>query len=657
MPAGDLLNHLQAVLAQGKKPVNDKAWTDLLQDWQNSGVPLETDGQQGTESDGDEDDFDRVHLDLPVGIPLPTLLDYYVLPADTARLDDHPLPTASAGRDGNIDEPPRETHAETVARELAERIKNHIGDAAIFKKFLNLLSSSNSAEELQDDIMGILGYDPSSFDLVSELFAPEMREGVLRFSRGPGLNASAQVFQPSTSTISSAVNGTPVPARNAEEAQSFIEAQLEANANRPLFGGKHVIPESIQYPNVYASSSNTAMASYGGRLALPMGTIRRDREHAEEVVIPPANPVPPKVTERFIPVKELGPLAAGCFPGYATLNRIQSLVQPIAMGTNENMLICAPTGAGKTDVAVMAILRVLAQNVRQPIVLPFGPNSILKTDFKIVYVAPMKALAAEITRKIGKRLAWLGILVRELTGDMQLTKREIAETQIIVTTPEKWDVVTRKPTGEGELASLVKLLIIDEVHLLNEDRGAVIETIVARTLRLVESSQSLIRIVGLSATLPNYIDVSDFLRVNRYQGLFFFDSSFRPVPLEQHFIGVRGKVRSDTSRRNMDHAVFEKVAENLAQGHQVMVFVHARKETVKTAEKLKEMAQMEGNPADFDPRTHPQFDFFRREMATSKNKELKQLFDYGFGIHHAGMLRSDRNMVERMFEANCIKVR
>lgn len=130
-----------------------------------------------------------------------------------------------------------------------------------------------------------------------------------------------------------------------------------------------------------------------------------------------------------------------------------------------------------------------------------------------------------------------------------MTRAEIAETQIIVTTPEKWDVVTRKPTGEGELASVrglllligttltqsilkkVRLLIIDEVHLLNEERGAVIETIVARTLRQVhyrtiknrrlealtqivqvEASQSVIRIVGLSATLPNYIDVADFLR-------------------------------------------------------------------------------------------------------------------------------------------------
>jgi len=69
-----------------------------------------------------------------------------------------------------------------------------------------------------------------------------------------------------------------------------------------------------------------------------------------------------------------------------------------------------------------------------------------------VVSAPMKALAAEIVRKLGKRLQWLSVKVRELTGDMQMTKEEISETQIIVTTPEKWDVVTRKPTGEGELA-------------------------------------------------------------------------------------------------------------------------------------------------------------------------------------------------------------
>jgi len=97
----------------------------------------------------------------------------------------------------------------------------------------------------------------------------------------------------------------------------------------------------------------------------------------------------------------------------------------------------------------------------------------------------MKALAAEMTASFGKRLAPLGISVRELTGDMQLTKAEITQTQMLVTTPEKWDVVTRKSTGDVALTQIVQLLIIDEVHLLHGDRGPVVESLVARTIRQV----------------------------------------------------------------------------------------------------------------------------------------------------------------------------
>ena len=61
---------------------------------------------------------------------------------------------------------------------------------------------------------------------------------------------------------------------------------------------------------------------------------------------------------------------------------------------------------------------------------------------------------------------------------------------MLVTTPEKWDVVTRKSTGDVALTQLVKLLIIDEVHLLHDDRGAVIESLVARTIRQVSHRQS-----------------------------------------------------------------------------------------------------------------------------------------------------------------------
>jgi antiviral helicase SLH1 len=92
---------------------------------------------------------------------------------------------------------------------------------------------------------------------------------------------------------------------------------------------------------------------------------------------------------------------------------------------------------------MLTILHAIGQNTSpNPAEQPESSDFVVNTEnFKIVYVAPMKALAAEITQKLGSRLAWLGIQVREFTGDMHLTKKEIVQTQIIVTTPEKWDVV------------------------------------------------------------------------------------------------------------------------------------------------------------------------------------------------------------------------
>lgn len=45
--------------------------------------------------------------------------------------------------------------------------------------------------------------------------------------------------------------------------------------------------------------------------------------------------------------------------------------------------------------------------------------------------------------------------------------------------------------------------------------------------------------MALSATLPNYYDVADFLKVNREKGLFYFDNNYRPVPLTINFVGVK----------------------------------------------------------------------------------------------------------------------
>lgn len=81
--------------------------------------------------------------------------------------------------------------------------------------------------------------------------------------------------------------------------------------------------------------------------------------------------------------------------------------------------------------------------------------------------------------------------------------------------------------GERTFTNLVRLIIIDEVHLLHDERGPVLEALVARAVRAAETAQEEVRLVGLSATLPNYRDVAAFLRVNPDTGLFYFDNSFR----------------------------------------------------------------------------------------------------------------------------------
>jgi pre-mRNA-splicing helicase BRR2 len=77
-----------------------------------------------------------------------------------------------------------------------------------------------------------------------------------------------------------------------------------------------------------------------------------------------------------------------------------------------------------------------------------------------------------------QRLSTYGIKVAELTGDHQLNREQINATQIIVCTPEKWDIITRK-AGDRTYTQLVRLLIIDEIHLLHDERGPVLESLVS----------------------------------------------------------------------------------------------------------------------------------------------------------------------------------
>ncbi|KAK1759406.1 activating signal cointegrator 1 complex subunit 3 [Echria macrotheca] len=503
---------------------------------------------------------------------------------------------------------------------------------ALQAKILGVLSGPGSEDEVQSGLIDLVGYDDLDFviSLLShrrEIVAAEGREV------GPGVRLLSKAQR--------------------DEQLRRRDREHKAAPLAPAYA------KAEEYPHVYrAFAAGNTLSHSGAKYALPAGSQRKSFEKYEEYEIPAGKTGTLGTGQRLVRIADMDGLCRNTFKGYQTLNRMQSLVYPVAYNTSENMLICAPTGAGKTDAAMLTMLHTVAQYLTpNPLEDHQATQFAVRSDeFKIVYVAPMKALAAEITEKMGRRLAWLGIRCREFTGDMHLTKSEIVQTQIIVTTPEKWDVVTRKGTGDTELVQKVRLLIIDEVHMLHDERGAVLESLVARTQRQVESTQSLIRIVGLSATLPNYVDVADFLGVNKMAGMFYFDASFRPVPLEQHFIGVKGKAGSKQSRANLDEVAFEKVRSMLELDHQVMVFVHSRKDTQLTAKMLYEKAVDQACVDLFDPTYHEKYEAAMVDVKKCKAREIRELVPKGIGIHHAGMARSDRNLMERLFAQGVLKV-
>lgn len=385
---------------------------------------------------------------------------------------------------------------------------------------------------------------------------------------------------------------------------------------------------------------------------LPETSWRATKKGYEEVHVPAVQSVIPK-DERLVPISEIPTWAHNVFKGVEKLNRIQSKLYEVALKTSENVLLCAPTGAGKTNVACLTMMNILGQ-YRKERQGDEEKDTYDLSAFKMVYVAPMKALVQENVNNFSHRLADYGVTVRELSGDSSLSRQEIAETQLLVTTPEKWDVVTRQ--GEGRaFTQLVKLIIIDEIHLLHDDRGPVLESIVARVIRQVETNAEPVRLVGLSATLPNYADVATFLRVDPKKGLFFFDHSYRPVPLQMQYLGLTE--RNAFKRFQLQNEIcYEKCMDQRQNGSQVLIFVHSRAETGKTAKALRDLAVEKDEASYFVKQGGPSQEILLEEQETAKNADLRDVLSYGFGIHHAGMAREDREAVEELFADRHIAV-
>lgn len=132
-------------------------------------------------------------------------------------------------------------------------------------------------------------------------------------------------------------------------------------------------------------------------------------------------------------------------------------------------------------------------------------------------VAPTKALCNEIFQKWQEKFNAIDLKVALVTGDSDPTEmsnlNDLSSYQIAVTTPEKWDAMTRKWLDHWEIANAVRLALIDEVHLVGDTlRGPTLEAIVTRIKTFpANQNNGHIRFIAVSASLPNIEDIARWI--------------------------------------------------------------------------------------------------------------------------------------------------
>ncbi|TFB04253.1 Pre-mRNA-splicing factor brr2 [Trichoderma ghanense] len=563
--------------------------------------------------------------------------------------------------------PARDVDAFWLQRQIGMLYPDAHEQADKTKEALRILSGEpdevggeeKSLREIENDLMEL--FDFEHHELVQKLV--ENREKVYwltKLARAPDAEQRANVEREMASEglqwILNELHGKTGPDGD-KAGKGTIKMDIDVPASFTAEGPKTERPEGhlvgglqpkklINLENLVFDQGNHLMTN--PKVRLPEGSTKRSFKGYEEIHVP----APKKRSDPddiLIPITDMPEWSRLPFSTAKSLNKIQSKCFPTAFEDDGNMLVCAPTGSGKTNVAMLTILREIGKN-RNP-----ETGDIDLDAFKIVYIAPLKALVQEQVGNFGKRLEPYGVRVSELTGDRQLTKQQIAETQIIVTTPEKWDVITRK-ANDLSYTNLVRLIIIDEIHLLHDDRGPVLESIVARTIRKTEQTGEPVRIVGLSATLPNYRDVASFLRVDTKKAMFHFDGSFRPCPLRQEFIGVTDR-KAIKQLKTMNDVTYNKVIEHVGtHRNQMIIFVHSRKETAKTARYIRDKALELDTINQILRHDAGSREVLAEAASQATDADLKDILPYGFGIHHAGMNRIDRTDVEDLFARGAIQV-
>ncbi|KAA8910250.1 DNA/RNA helicase MER3/SLH1, DEAD-box superfamily, partial [Sphaerosporella brunnea] len=384
----------------------------------------------------------------------------------------------------------------------------------------------------------------------------------------------------------------------------------------------------FQVPAERTSRQTPLAAFQASLLEKPPPARHSENPYEQQHAAPkPKSAIPVVQGIQLVPVTRLPDRFRSVF-SYPLFNAVQSRCFDSVYNSNDNLVVSAPTGSGKTailELAICAVYRDLQQGT-----------------YKVVYQAPTKSLCSERKRDWEKKFCNLGLTCTELTGDTDQSQLyTVRKGDIIITTPEKWDSMTRKWQDHRKLLDMVRLFLIDEVHVLKETRGATLEVVVSR-MKYIGSD---VRFVALSATVPNSQDICIWLGKNAQTPEIpatreVFGQEFRPVQLERHVYGYPHPGNDFQFDTTLNKALPDVVLKH-AGGKSIMIFCMTRKICESTAKLLAEKWR------EWDARRRP-WQAPRRKFSFNE-KDLQGFAQCGVSFHHAGMDAADRSLVENMF--------
>ncbi len=189
--------------------------------------------------------------------------------------------------------------------------------------------------------------------------------------------------------------------------------------------------------------------------------------------------------------------------GITTFRPAQEKALNAGLLEHKSLLICTPTASGKTLIAEMAAMK-----------------GILEGKGKAIYIVPLIALANEKYKEFKRKYGHLCKVALSI-GDLDTSDPYLVEYDLIICTAEKLDSLIRH---HSPWLSFVSLVVIDEIHLINDvERGPTLEILITVLKQVLKTVQ----IIGLSATIGNPDELAEWL------GATLIEDTWRPVPLKR----------------------------------------------------------------------------------------------------------------------------